>query len=617
MADSQKKAVLDEVISVAGDSTPNAPETVKEEDPEKALRDEALFRSLEKKKKKKKRRVIRTVIIILLILLIGGFFGFTFLRRKVIQSTVSNAGEVLSYDATKGSISTTVSGSGTLANVGEETISVPAGVNIEEVLVEANEKVEAGDVLAELDMPSVRTTMASVQSEIEEIDAEINEAADDTVDTYITAGVRGRVKAVYANAGDSVLDCMYKNGCLAIISLGGNMALELETDRLSAGDQVTVVRGDGSEKELTGSVEKVINGTALILVTDNGPEIDETVTVKTEDGAEIGKAKLYVYKELKVTGINGTIGTVAAQVNHAVEKGSCLFILSNTEYSASYEALIKQRKEKQDLLLELMQLNKDGALLAPFSGSVGSVLYTDEESSSTGTTTTSSTTSTVSSTVSGTMTGAEGEETDVVTLSPDELMEVSISVDESNILSLEVGQTATITVSSIGDESYSGLVTEINKTATSSSGVTRYSANISLKKSEQMIPGMRAKVVVRIQGVDDAIIIPVDALHQTSSTSYVYTSYDEEIGEYGGLVKVEAGISNSSYVEIVSGLNEGDTVYYVEAEDNSFGGFGGFGGGMPDFSGGMPSGGGMGGGMPSGMPSGGGMGGGMPGGFGR
>jgi len=128
-------------------------------------------------------------------------------------------------------------------------------------------------------------------------------------------------------------------------------------------------------------------------------------------------------------------------------------------------------------------------------------------------------------------------------------------------------------------------------------------------------------VVIRISGVDNAVIIPVEALHQTSSTSYVYTEYDEEMGEFGGVVEVSTGISNSSYVEIISGLEEGDTVWYTEEESFS-GGFGSMPGGMDmgsmpemDFSQ-MPSGGDFGGGRPdfSNMP--GGMGGGMPGGMG-
>ena len=73
------------------------------------------------------------------------------------------------------------------------------------------------------------------------------------------------------------------------------------------------------------------------------------------------------------------------------------------------------------------------------------------------------------------------------------------------------------------------------------------------------------------------------------------------------------GISDDSYIEITSGLQEGATVVYIPtpSSDSDMGMMGGMPGGM---GGGMP--GGMGGGMPS-MPSGGmpsGMGGG-PGGF--
>ena len=68
------------------------------------------------------------------------------------------------------------------------------------------------------------------------------------------------------------------------------------------------------------------------------------------------------------------------------------------------------------------------------------------------------------------------------------------------------------------------------------------------------------------------MLIPTDALHQTRDSAYVYTSYDEQTKEYGGMVEVVAGTSNSSYVEIMSGLNPGDTVYYTEkaSSGNSF-----------------------------------------------
>ena len=100
----------------------------------------------------------------------------------------------------------------------------------------------------------------------------------------------------------------------------------------------------------------------------------------------------------------------------------------------------------------------------------------------------------------------------------------------------------------------------------------------------------------------------MDALRQTSAGSYVFTTYNEETKQYGGRVDVEVGMQNDDYAEILSGLKEGDTVWYVEQEDFFFG-FGMMGGGMPSGMGGGNrsgmSGGNRTGGMPSGMPSGG------------
>jgi len=59
----------------------------------------------------------------------------------------------------------------------------------------------------------------------------------------------------------------------------------------------------------------------------------------------------------------------------------------------------------------------------------------------------------------------------------------------------------------------------------------------------------------------------VDALHQTSTGAFVYTSFDEETQQYGGRVDVVSGMQNDEYAEILSGLQEGDTVYYTKQEN--------------------------------------------------
>lgn len=546
-------------------------------------KDDALFEALGKSKKKKKRKIIRTVVMILVVAAVILVAGISILQRRVREQFASSANEVLSYEASAGTISTVVSGSGMLTNVDTETVTVPSGVELKEILVSYGDTVSEGDLLATADMASVRSAMSTLQDEIETLDEEISDAEGDKVSSYITSGVSGRVKILYAEKGDDVGSVMVENGALAVISLDGYMALELETDSLAAGDSVTVIRAEG--EELTGKVEAVVAGTATILVTDNGPKCGEEVSVVTESGKKLGTAALYVHNPLAVTGYAGTIKAVCVSENAKVSSSTTLFQLTDTSSSANYDALLRTRSEKEETLLELLRIQKNGGVAAPISGSVYSVADLDS-----------------------------GEEiTEVAILSPDVSMSVTITVDESDILSLAVDQEADVTVSSVSEDTMTGIVTEIDKSASTGS----YTAVITLDKVEGMLPGMTASVDVKIEGVEDAILIPVDALHQTSSTYYVYTSYDEETEEYGGRVEVTVGLSNDNFVEITSGLEEGDTVYYTESQSvfDMFSGMGGMGfggnsgGGMPsgDF-GGDRSGGGdrsNGGGMPSGgMPGG-------------
>ena len=533
--------------------------------------DDALFETLGKNKKRKKRRIIITVVSIVAVLAIVAVVGVILLRQKVREEFATNQGEVLSYEVSTGSISTVVSGSGTLTDVDLDAITVPEGVEITDVKVKPNQAVTAGDILATVDMATVVSAMADLQAQIEELDAQISDAEGDTAATSVYAGVAGRVKAVFGEKGANVADVMYEHGTLALVSLDGYMAVDIETDALAVGDGVKVVLS--SEKELTGTVEAVVGTTATVLVTDNGTPYGDTVTVLNSEGTQLATGTLYIHSALKVTGYAGTISKVNTSENAKVSESTKLFTLADTAYSANYNSLLRQRAELEETLLQLLTIQRDGAVLAAEDGSVYSVDYTEDTP------------------------------TAVATLSGDEKMSVTISVDESDILSLEVGQSVTVTVSSVSEDSFTGTLTEISRTS-SSSGT--YSAVVELAKAEGMLSGMTASVSVRIQGVDNAILIPIEALHKTSDGAYVYTSYNEEYQEYGGKVDVVTGLENSTYVEIKSGLSVGDTVYYTE-QQSSFGNMpGGMDFGNMDF-GNMP------GGSGSQMPDFGGSGGGRPG----
>ena len=519
-------------------------------------RDDALFEELGKSRKNRRKKLIRitlSIIIILTVVLVVVIGG---LRRHVRTEFAASNAEVLSYTANTGTISTVVSGSGILSNVDTEEVAIPSGVEIDELLVASGDKVQEGDLLATVEMSTVRTAMSDLQEQMESLDDEISDAEGDKVSTYLKAGVTGRVKIIYAEKEEDVASVMVDHGALAVLSLDGYMAVDIETDKLSRGDTVCVILSD--EKEVTGHVENVIGKTATVLVTDNGPANEETVTVQLEDGTKAGSGKLYIHSPFSVTGYAGTVSYVNVKENTKVYSSTGLFTLKNTTTTANYNMLLRSRSEMEETLLDLLKIQRYGGLTAPISGSVFTVADLDDEE----------------------------EDINIATLSPDVSMSVTITVDESDILALELDQEADVSVSSVTEDTLVGIVTEIDKTAAEG----YYTAVITLDKVEGMLSGMTADVDVKIQGVENAILIPVEALHQTSTGAFVYTSYDSELEEYGGRVDVVTGLSNDNYVEIKSGLNVGDTVYYTEAT-NIFEMFAN----MSGMGGGRNSGGGMGG----------------------
>lgn len=542
-------------------------------------RADALFDKLSKEKKQKRRKIIRTVAIILLVIALALVTTVILLRKNVEKRFASAAAEVQEYTVTTGTIHTIVDGSGILTEEDVETIDVPAGVEVTELISEAGDAVSAGDLIATVDLATVMTALSDVQDQLEDLDDQISEAKGDEASSYIRAGVSGRVKQIFGQKDMDVSLCMAENGALAIVSLDGYLAVDIETDRLTKGQEVTVTRGD--DNSILGTVESAAGNRATILVTDNGPRVDEEVTVSL-GSTVLGTGKLYIHNPLSVMGYAGTISAVSVKENAKVDPYTTIFQLKNTKFSANYDTLLRSRTDLEEDLMQLLTIYRDGAVLCPMDGRISSVLY-DEETASTSTV------------------------TELVNLYPDKVMTITISVDETDILALEEDQAAEITVSSVSDsEVFPGTVTKISKVADTSTGVTQYSAEVTLEKAYGMLAGMTADVDIQIQGVENALIIPIDALHQTRDMYFVYTAYDEETKQYGGRKEVTIGMQNDTQVEILSGLNEGDKIYYTEASDNPFAAFMGMGGGMGMGAGmgGRPSGMGSGGSRPSGMPSG-------------
>ena len=528
--------------------------------------DDVLFEALNREKKKKRNRRIRRIVIILAVVALLLAYAVNTLQKRVRETVAAQTDAIKSSVVTIGTVSTTVSGSGTIRDMDTEEISVPAGVKITEVLVESGDKVLSGDVLATVENADVLNALADVQKQIDAKDAEMENAASEAVDEILRAKVSGRIKKIYAQPGDGVAACMVRNGALAVISQDGYMALEIENSSLKTGDTVSLLRADGSS--LTGEVDRIYSGKAVILTDDRQPEVGEELTVKNSAGVILGHAAVYIHSPVRVTGYTGTVDYLSVKENDNVWEGASIFRLRDTKTPARYDSIVKEREELEKTLLALLTIYRDGALCAPFDGTVLTVEYDEDNNMAAAAKSVSSQSAAYPAQSGNSVSAVSKEETKVLTLSRDKKMSVAIPVDETDILALQPGQEAVLTVEAIGRDSYHGFITELDRSADSSGGVTSYTATVTFDKAEHMLAGMTADVIINISGRENVLILPAEAINRTSASAYVFTGYVAETGMLTDPKTVTVGVSNEEYTEIRSGLSEGETVYYKE--NNSF-----------------------------------------------
>lgn len=150
----------------------------------------------------------------------------------------------------------------------------------------------------------------------------------------------------------------------------------------------------------------------------------------------------------------------------------------------------------------------------------------------------------------------------VASVTSQENMGVSITVDELDITKLYVGQKATVSVDALGGQQFDASITNIANSGSNSGGNSKFSVELTLEKSGEMLPGMYCSAFITLNTVEDALCVPVAALSQGEENTIVYTGYNEESG-LTSPVTVTIGVSDGENVQILSGLNPGETCYYA------------------------------------------------------
>ena len=138
------------------------------------------------------------------VLVIGGGAAVMRGRLRRVNADSTTADTMRSYEVKTGTISTTVSGTGTLTADDVETLDLLSLVEVDSVYVKAGDTVQEGDLLASVDTVSVKTALKLLQEEIDDLDEEIEDEQGKTVSSSIKSGVAGRVKKIYASVDDEV-----------------------------------------------------------------------------------------------------------------------------------------------------------------------------------------------------------------------------------------------------------------------------------------------------------------------------------------------------------------------------------------------------------------------------
>lgn len=318
--------------------------------------------------KKNIKRIIAFVCMVAVVALLAAMP----LLAKQDEKEDGPRASILSGTVSTGSINTELIGGGTLAAEDAVTVSVPAAVKLTEFLVSNGQMVTEGTPIASVDRVTVMTAISQVQETLEYLSEQIEEASDADSKESVTALAGGIVKILYAEEGDSVQSVMLEHGALAVLSLDGLMAVDLEAEsNLPAGTAVTVTLSDGTS--VSGKIAKNLAGEMTVTVEDDGYAVGEAVQISAEDGTAIGAGELYIFSPWNATAYAGTVDDIRVGVGDQLGAGKTLMVLEDVGHSAAYRQLIAQRQEYEELMLELFQMYQTETVTAPCDGVVSGI----------------------------------------------------------------------------------------------------------------------------------------------------------------------------------------------------------------------------------------------------
>ena len=162
----------------------------------------------------------------------------------------------------------------------------------------------------------------------------------------------------------------------------------------------------------------------------------------------------------------------------------------------------------------------------------------------------------------------------VILLENSEIINVKVGLNQLDIVKVKMKQKATITFEAVPDAKLEGTITEISSTPSDSSGsgLSTYNVIISAERgSHPIYSGMNAEVNISLGSGEETLLVPLTAVSQDPATGDSYVNVISKDGTKTK-TKVTTGKSAKGQIQILSGLEEGQTVETIDFAGNTFDG---------------------------------------------
>lgn len=493
-------------------------------------------------------------VLVVLVLLIALF------APKGKKKAVSAETQYTTVSPENRDITNVYSASGTLSAANAYTVKPLVKGEVLTADFEVGDTVEKGDVLYTIDS-------SDVISGVEKAALNLNQAQrsyDDAVDAqYIRTDIGGTVASFKVRVGDVVTAGQE----VAAIRDDTTLLLSLE---FPAADAANFTVGQGAEvlldstfEAIGGTVQSVSGAdtlssgnllvrTVTIAVKNTGNLTAAQAATATINGVSaLSSARFSYQREQTVTAQqNGIVSALCVKEGAQVSADTALIQLSGDNLTKQVQNASDSLRSAELSVEDTQKQVDDYTITAPISGTI---ISKDVK---------------VGDTVG---TSASSVETMCVIYDMSYL-EMTLNVDELEILSIKEGQEATITADAIPNQTFRGVVTSVSKSGTTTGGTTTYPVTIRIDEMGDLLPGMNATAEIVTESAEDTLSVPNEAIVRGSyvlvtKDSPSAANADDSMTAPEGYVyvKVTTGVSDDDYIAVTSGLQAGDTVAYNSA----------------------------------------------------